>query len=66
MGYAARQTETFLKFDQLNQQQRANLEDLQQRLYEALRYFRSGGMFTVLAGQEGEINPSLVEGWSRQ
>lgn len=63
MGYAARQTETFLKFGQLNSQQRANLEELQQRLYTALRYFRSGGMFTVLAGREGEISPALVERW---
>lgn len=60
-GYAVKQVEAVLRFTQLNDAQREQLEQLQQRFQKALPCFRTGGLFSTFAGRKGELSPELVE-----
>jgi hypothetical protein len=60
-GYAVRQVEVVLWLDDLSPTQKRDLELLQQKLHQALPFFRTGGLFSTFAGRKGELSPNLVK-----
>lgn len=58
-GYAVRQVETVLRSEGLDISQKEKLESLQQKLRQALPFFRTGGLFSVFVGGKGKISPTL-------
>lgn len=59
-GYAIRQVEEVLRFDNLSPSQKRDLKSLQQKLHQALPFFRTGGLFSTFAGRKGELYPVLL------
>lgn len=59
-GYAVRQVEAVLQSEGLDISQTRELESLQQKLRQALPFFRTGGLFSTFVGARGKISPSLV------
>ena len=53
LGWAVRQNGEVLERARLGKRQREALGELHQQLRQALRFFRSGGLFTVFAGPSG-------------
>ena len=62
-GYVDRQVKSILAIPALDPNQQSQLLGFQQRLNEARRFFRPGGLFTVFsATNDGILTPQLVEG----
>jgi hypothetical protein len=67
LGYAARQAEDLLAasaeraLPALDPERRLRLQELSGWLRRAVRFFRGGGLFTVLSGPADAVRPALAE-----
>ena len=60
LGYAETLVDEFIKYAELSDIEKDDLNLIQKKIKKALKYFRPGGLFCVFAGKKEDINPELV------